>query len=470
MDKLLQQYENNSQQQKLGMTTPEVVNKTTRRHLVVVPSSSKQYMVEKIPYFPYRPATDLRYLTGHTEPNSALIVDVDPQGAFRSILFVGDSDPAEEKWEGPKTKPEQVESKYGLDEGHYLSRLGQFLAREAQKDSDTVIWYDFKNPLHQKIHRSIAEAMMGIRKSEAGYHSPKSALHETRVIKSPAEVSLMRRTCRIASDSIADTMRKTWSSGEISSEAQAFATVDFGCRMRGASWLAYPPVVAAGDHATVIHYTANSHAPFDRNDMMLMDAGCEYEGYTSDITRTWPLSGGNMTTAQRLVFEAVHDVQTTLIETLREGHLGGRPLTIDSLYHQSQTLFAPHLVNMGILQEECDPGAARVVCSELCPHHVSHYLGMDVHDTPLVSRNIPLTPGMVITVEPGLYFPRTRHIKHLDHLNKRGSQVMRDFMGIGVRLEDDVLITANTDGTLSCEVLTESCPKRLQQLEKLAAE
>merc|ERR1712029_810218 len=85
VDKLLQQYENNSQQQKLGMTTPEVVNKTTRRHLVVVPSSSKQYMVEKIPYFPYRPATDLRYLTGHTEPNSALIVDVDPQGAFRSI-------------------------------------------------------------------------------------------------------------------------------------------------------------------------------------------------------------------------------------------------------------------------------------------------------------------------------------------------------------------------------------------------
>ena len=108
MDKLLQHYEKSSLH-KFGTTTPDVADKKKRRHLVVVPSSPKQFMVEKIPYFPYRPATDLRYLTGHTEPNSALVLDVDAtDGSFRSLLFVGDTDPAEEKWEGPKTKPQEV--------------------------------------------------------------------------------------------------------------------------------------------------------------------------------------------------------------------------------------------------------------------------------------------------------------------------------------------------------------------------
>ena len=103
------------------------------------------------------------------------------------------------------------------------------------------------------------------------------------------------------------------------------------------------------------------------------------------------------------------------------------------------------------------------ICSELCPHHVSHYLGMDVHDTPLVSRNIPLTPGMIITVEPGLYFPKRRQIRYLDGK----ASALKDLLGIGVRLEDDILITRNEDGTTGCEVLTESCPKSLQDIEEL---
>ena len=129
----------------------------------------------------------------------------------------------------------------------------------------------------------------------------------------------MRETCRIACESITETIRR--SGKEMSSEAEVFATVDYQCRVRGASYLAYPPVVASGDHATVIHYTENSHQPFEREDLMLMDAGCEYEGYTSDVTRTWPLSGKCSSVAQRLVFDAVHDVQTRLIDALRSGRL-----------------------------------------------------------------------------------------------------------------------------------------------------
>jgi len=429
------------------------------RHLVVVPSSAKASMVDKIPYWPYRPATDLRYLTGHTEPNAALVIDVPPGGKeFGTFLFVGDPDPAQEKWEGPKTTPQQVPDKYGLDEGHPVSRLGQFLARQIESDpAGTEVWYDHLNPHDSNVHKAVKGTPI------KDFVSPKQALHETRVIKSPTEIGLMRKSCQIASDAISETIRRA---GSLESEAQVFATVDYQCRMRGASHLAYPPVVAAGDHATVIHYTDNSNQPIDRKDMMLMDAGCEYEGYSSDITRTWPLGGaGGASSAQKRVFEAVYDVQTHLIEALRRGSLGERPLTIDSLYHESQRLFRPHLVELGLLDQDADGAEARVLCSELCPHHVSHYLGMDVHDTPLVSRNIPLAPGMVITVEPGLYFPRGRQIRHLD-----ASRLSPDLLGIGTRLEDDVLITRDPNGNgLTCEVLTESCPKSMEDMEKVMA-
>ena len=103
----------------------------------------------------------------------------------------------------------------------------------------------------------------------------------------------------------------------------------------------------------------------------------------------------------------------------------------------------------------------RRVCSELCPHHVSHYLGMDVHDTALVSRNIPLTPGMVITLEPGLYFPRKRELRHVK------SESLKELLGIGVRIEDDILITEGQNGFPSCEVLSESCPKKIEDIESL---
>jgi len=443
-------------------------NTGVKRHLVVVPSAEKRFMVEKIPYWPYRPATDLRYLTGHTEPNSALVLDVDAtDGSFRSLLFVGDTDPAEEKWEGPKTKPQEVPERYGLDEGFLCSRLGQFFGRETEKNGSTAmcVWYDHKNPLHSKINQMMTDPLLGLNTSKL--RSPKQALHETRVIKSQAEISLMRETCRIACESITETIRRSGME-EMSSEAEVFATVDYQCRVRGASYLAYPPVVASGDHATVIHYTDNSHQPFEREDLMLMDAGCEYEGYTSDVTRTWPLTGKCSSVAQKLVFDAVHDVQTRLIDALRKGRLEGGsnhqgPLTVDSLYHESQRLFKPHLKELGLLDQDCDAGHSRLICSELCPHHVSHYLGMDVHDTPLVSRNIPLTPGMIITVEPGLYFPKRRQIRYLDGK----ASALKDLLGIGVRLEDDILITRNEDGTTGCEVLTESCPKSLQDIEEL---
>jgi len=456
---------------------------TRNRHLVVLPSSPRKYMVDKIPYF-YRPSTDLRYLTGHTEPNSVLVLEIEQQEGdsaatkkdfeFRSVLFVQDSDVREEKWEGPRIRPLQALEKYGVDAVHCMADLHKYL-KASCSDNDKgnkkiVPWCSDdlsssgSGSSHFQLDKILTEwaaYSAGGSKTRPNLRSPKQALHETRLIKSEAEIELMRKSCEIAASSIRTTMASTLTGWK--SEAEAFATVDYHCRMAGASYLAYPPVVAAGDHATVIHYTANSPIPFDRSDLMLMDAGCEYAGYTSDVTRTWPL-GPVTSAAQRRVYEAVYDVQASLIGLLKAGHLQGRPLTIDSLYHETQRLFRPHLVDLGLIPNDCDPSTANIVCSELCPHHVSHYLGMDVHDTALVSRNLPLRPGMVITLEPGLYFPRTREVRHA---NRDG---LLKFSGIGVRLEDDILITESQGGSsgfTSCQVLTDACPKSLDEIEAI---
>ena len=333
-------------------------DKVPKKHLVVMTASQKKFMVDKIPYF-YRPSTDLRYLTGHTEPNSALVLEIETESGglvhdFRSIMFVQDANPKEEKWEGPRVKPDEAVEKYGVDSAHYIGNLGHYLKKHSNKEC--VTWYDYLNPSHDEIHRMMTETMFG-KRDLSGFQSPRQAVHETRVVKSPAEIQLMRKTCQIAAESIKSTISQTL---DWTSESQAFATVDYHCRVKGASYLAYPPVVASGDHATIIHYTANINEPLDRSELMLMDAGCEYGGYTSDITRTWPLSGKIDSTAKRLVYEAVYDVQNTLIRVLKAGNLDGRPITIDSLYHEAQRLFKPHLVNLGLIPEDCDSSQANV--------------------------------------------------------------------------------------------------------------
>jgi Xaa-Pro aminopeptidase len=140
------------------------------------------------------------------------------------------------------------------------------------------------------------------------------AVQQLRLIKSEAEIEAMRTTCQIGAEAMTEAIRST---SKLLSESQVFATVDYESRMRNADFLAYPPVVAAGDHANTIHYTNNTNDNFDRTDLILVDAGCDYGGYSSDITRTWPLSG-RFSTYQKLVYEAVLDVQEQLISSLMD--------------------------------------------------------------------------------------------------------------------------------------------------------
>lgn len=429
----------------------------SRQHLVIIPSAQRRYMVDKIPYV-FRQATDFRYLTGSKSHDSAVVLRFN--GALEEIsstIILPEADPREEKWEGPQLKAEEACEIFGVDHAIHMDDLpGLFELCKSQKN--LLLWYDYLNPSHANVHRTVMRFVEGSNVVAQPVQSPRQAVQELRLFKSPKEVEIMRKTCFIGAEALASAIH---ASSSHQSEAAIFAKIDYESRMRDADFLAYPPVVAAGDHANTIHYTANTVARFqDKSDLILVDAGCDYGGYASDITRTWPLCG-KFSPPQKLIYEAVLDVQEKLISCLT---LDAGKETVDNLYKKMQTSLGEKMASIGLVSEEVanDPIKLNAACTEFCPHHVSHYLGMDVHDTSLISRNVPLEEGMVITVEPGIYIPLRSPLT-----SKYLSQVPPHFRGIGVRIEDDVLITRRNKDSLTCEVLSRACPKSVGDIEAL---
>lgn len=301
------------------------------------------------------------------------------------------------------------------------------------ENQSRLVWYDEKSSDQTSL-----QTILGTEKFE----SPMKFIHHLRLIKSPAEINLMRKTCDIAGSAINHTMKV---SRPGISEHQIFAEVDYQCRMNGASFLAYPPVVAAGKNATTIHYINNIQT-VQPGEMVLMDAGCEYGGYSSDITRTWPIDG-NFNEHQRVLYEVVLTLQKDLIQTL----LNPGGLTLDELFDTMCFRLGSYLQEINLVPKQLSGYELARAAYKFCPHHVSHYLGMDVHDSPLVSRSNQLVPGIICTVEPGIYISEDRQ------------DVPKEFRGIGLRIEDDILITDD----MKVEVLTKNCVKELVELEAL---
>ncbi|XP_017042019.1 xaa-Pro aminopeptidase 3 [Drosophila ficusphila] len=407
-------------------------------HMLVLGAASKKYMSGKIPYV-FRQNSDFYYLTGCLEPDAVLLLTIDEQQNVQSELFMRPKDPHAELWDGPRTGPELAVPLFGVTEAHPLTQLDAVLTKRVGA-LKPHIWFDAKN----SDLPSLTENMQRLSGSEQRPLLPAyTFLEASRLLKSRAEMQLMRRTCDIASRSFNEVMAE---SRPGQSEHHLFAAIDYKCRMRNASYLAYPPVVAAGKNATVIHYVSNSQL-VGAQDLVLMDAGCEYGGYTSDITRTWPASG-HFTEPQRTLYEMVHQLQGEIIATVMKP--GGE--TLDQLFETTCYKLGKYLQEIGLVSKSVsDYKELAGQGYRFCPHHVSHYLGMDVHDTPHVPRNTRLVPGMVFTVEPGIY------------IGQDCGDVPPEFRGIGIRIEDDLLI--NEHGQV--EVLTEACVKDPRALQEL---
>lgn len=383
-----------------------------------------------IPYV-FRQNSDFFYLTGCLEQDSALVIEITETSA-RSLIFLREKDKNAEMWDGVRTGPDGGLELFAMDEAYSVNELENFIKKQP---ASTLIWHDEKSCEQKKISNAVNAR-------NAPIDSPSKLIHTLRWIKSDAEIELMRKTCDIASEAINHTIR---TSQPGISEHQIFAEVDYQSRLRGASWLAYPPVVAAGRNATTIHYINNTQI-VRPNELVLMDAGCEYGGYSSDITRTWPISG-EFSDPQRVLYEIVLDVQKDLIKTL----LNAGGVTLDELFDTMCVKLGKYLQVAGLISKDKSGYDLARAAYKFCPHHVSHYLGLDIHDTPLVSRSNPLIPGNVFTVEPGVYVPLDR------------TDVPEEFRGLGIRIEDDVFVTRD----MKIEILTEKCVKETDELLEL---
>uniref|UniRef100_A0A3B4YN55 X-prolyl aminopeptidase 3, mitochondrial n=1 Tax=Seriola lalandi dorsalis TaxID=1841481 RepID=A0A3B4YN55_SERLL len=221
---------------------------------------------------------------------------------------------------------------------------------------------------------------------------------------------------------------------------------DFENRIHGANFLAYPPVVAGGNRANTLHYINNNQIIKD-GEMVLLDGGCEYFGYVSDITRTWPVNG-KFSPAQAELYEAVLEVQRSCLSLCSPG------VSLDHIYSTMLALLGRQLRQLGIVKASTGDADVLKAARRYCPHHVGHYLGMDVHDTPELSRSQPLQPGMAITIEPGLY------------ICEDNDQAPKRFRGLGVRIEDDVVIQ-DMGGPL---ILSSDAPKTIADVEQACAQ
>jgi len=252
-------------------------------------------------------------------------------------------------------------------------------------------------------------------------------VHGLRWKKSDSEVSLLRTSAKIASKAMIECISA--SSQQNVSEHEIAALFEWTCKAQGAKQMAYPPVVASGADACTIHYSRNDK--MIRNGvMLLLDGGCEYHGYCSDITRTWP-TDGKLQGAKRQLYDVVFQAHQALVSSCVPGN------TLRHLHKQSIDILTEGLDSLGLLKLRGSFGSTNY--RTFYPHSVGHWLGLDTHDSSTVSHDLPLEPGVALTIEPGLYIP--------------DSEEFGPFRGIGIRLEDDIIVTEN--GT---EILSEDVP------------
>ncbi|ERE85374.1 putative Xaa-Pro aminopeptidase 3 [Cricetulus griseus] len=358
-------------------------------HTVVVLSNPTYYMSNDIPYT-FHQDNNFLYLCGFQEPDSILVLQScsgKQLPSHKAMLFVPQRDPGRELWDGPRSGSDGAIALTGVDEAYTLEEFQHLIPK--LKAETSMVWYDWMKPSHAQLHSDYMQHLTEAKaRSKNKVRSVQQLIQRLRLIKSPAEIKRMQIAGKLTSEAFIETM---FASKAPVDEAFLYAKFEFECRARGADILAYPPVVAGGNRSNTLHYVKNNQLIKD-GEMVLLDGGCESSCYVSDITRTWPVNG-RFTAPQAELYEAVLEIQRACLRLCSPG------TSLENIYSMMMTLMGQTLKDLGIMKSSKENAfkAAR----KYCPHHVSHYLGMDVHDTPDMPRSLPLQPGMVITIEPG---------------------------------------------------------------------
>lgn len=387
--------------------------------------------------YPYRFDSDFWYLTGFGEPDSvAVFVPGRAEGAF--ILFVPPRDPEREVWTGRRAGVEGALARYGADEAHSIEDLDKVLPELVR--GQQRVWFPWGRDAgwDQRVRGWVdtlrGKARMGIT-PPSELVDPLPILHEMRLFKEPAELDLMRRAAGIAAEAHLAAMRAATPGA---CEYQLQATLEYVFRMRGSQGPSYHPICGSGANACILHYNQND-AVLQDGDLVLIDAGCEVEGYASDITRTFPVNG-RFSSAQRAAYDVVLAAQKAAIARCVPG------TAFDDVHDAALDVLVPGLVDLGILSGDPAELKASGAFRPYYMHRTSHWLGLDVHDMGTYRENgksRTLQPGMVLTVEPGLYLAAGT-----PGLDPR-------WHDIGIRIEDDILVTPGAPENLTAGVTTE---------------
>ena len=431
--------------------------------------------------WPFRQDDDLLYLTGVAEPETALVL-LPGEEELREVLFALDRDPLAELWTGPIPSHEELAAASGVEQvesaAGWRSLVTAALNGEKWGESDLYGYY--RPPAAPRFHEAVVAGRaevwldLGLRWGLGGGGDPGPALElareirETwpevairnatpllesfREVKSPAELELIGRAIAITEEAIRAGMRRALSA---ETENQLRATIEFTFADLGACCWGFPSIVAAGPNATVLHYEAGSD-PVPRDGLALFDVGAEVEGYTADVTRTFP-SDGTFSPEQRAVYQAVLDASDAGIADMRAG------TSFADLNVRTLERIGAALVELGLATENVAEQAELYL-----PHGVGHPLGLQVHD--VFDRTRKLEPGMVWTIEPGIYVrpDDVRASEVWEELSaeerERVDAALERYAGIGVRIEDDVLITEGAP-----RILSDGTPRTVEEIERFMA-
>lgn len=394
-------------------------------------------------HYPYRFDSYFWYLTGFPEPDAVLVL-VGGQGDStpQSILFCREKDATREVWDGFRYGPEAAQTAFGLDAAYPISELEKRLP-DLIANRDTL-WHSlgvdtgWDGRIGALIQSLRGQARKGLRPPGA-VHDLHAALDVMRRVKDGYEIDLQRQSCAIACAGHVRAMRMA-RGGMAEYELEAELTYEF-CR-RGADAHAYPPIVASGASACILHYTENNRL-MGEHGLVLIDAGCELQGYAADITRTLPVSG-RFSGPQRDAYEIVLAAQLAAFATIRPG------ASFVEYHDAAVRVLTQGMIDLGLLQGDLDGLIESGAYQRFYMHRTGHWLGLDVHDAGEYKDGddwVRLVPGMTLTVEPGLYIPPAADVP--THLH-----------GIGIRIEDDVLVTA-----YGMENLTVAAPKTVAEIE-----
>jgi Xaa-Pro aminopeptidase len=393
---------------------------------------------------PYRQDSDFGYVTGFPEADAVCLLAPGADPSY--VLFVQPHDPERAIWIGPRAGIEGATERYGADAAYPLADLEKELPRWLGKSERVYLALGREDPLAARLLAAVRRAQAERPRSGRGpvaVHDAGDLLHELRLVKEPGELDLMRRAIGIACEAHREAMRTTRPGMR---EFEVEALVDYTFRRRGAVGPAYPSIVAGGVNATILHYTDNTAALAD-GDLLLIDAGAEFAGYCADVTRTFPVAA-RFDGARRDCYAAVLAAQEAVIAAARPG------ATLEALHALAVRTLVDGLVALGLLAGPAEQAVSQETYKRFYMHRTSHWLGRDVHDVGryrLGDTPRPLLPGMVFTVEPGLYVAPAADVPDAFH-------------GIGIRIEDDVLVTET-----GCEVLSAAAPKTIADVEALRA-